>query len=181
MGPLRLTLCTGLLAACALTPAAHAADGHGVSVTPSTAAPGAEIALRVTGCRGTSGTASSPAFAGDAELSPHRGALMGGTRVDAAAKPGSYDVRVRCADAETGARITVVAKGAAPTAPAPTAPASPVAPVPAGGGGTAHLASADDEAQQEGPGTGHAVTGLVLAGVAATAVTLLARRRRGAD
>ncbi|MDH6702245.1 hypothetical protein [Streptomyces sp. MAA16] len=174
MGSLRLTLCTGMLAACAVTPVAHAADGRGVLVTPASPAPGGEVALRVTGCPGGSGTATSTAFAGDAELTPHRGALAGGTRVDTATAPGSYDVSIRCADVEIRGAITVVARGSASAAPA-----SPVAPVPAGGGGTAHLA---DDAEQEGPGIGHAVTGLALAGVAAAAVALRgARRRRGAD
>ncbi|KAA0930388.1 hypothetical protein [Streptomyces apricus] len=58
------------------------------------------------------------------------------------------------------------------------APASPVAPVHAGGGGTSRLAAA--EARSEGPGTRHAVVGLVLAGVAAVAVAVRsARRARG--
>ncbi|MCX4908423.1 hypothetical protein [Streptomyces sp. NBC_00878] len=61
---------------------------------------------------------------------------------------------------------------------APVAPASPVAPVQAGGGGTARLAVVD--ARAEGPGTGHAVVGLVLAGVAAVVVVVRsARRGRG--
>ncbi|MEU9892924.1 hypothetical protein ACIBCS_09030 [Streptomyces phaeochromogenes] len=56
--------------------------------------------------------------------------------------------------------------------------ASPVAPVHAGGGGTARLAVVD--ARSEGPGTRHAVVGLVLAGVAAVAVAVRsARRSRG--
>ncbi|MFC4500485.1 MULTISPECIES: hypothetical protein [Streptomyces] len=77
----------------------------------------------------------------------------------------------------------------------PVAPASPTAPVHAGGGGTATLAdgvAADpgesgasddsfDEARVEGPGTAQAVTGLVLAGVAATVVAYRGYRgvRRG--
>ena len=63
---------------------------------------------------------------------------------------------------------------------APAAPASPVAPVQAGGGGTSRLAAVD--ASSEGPGTRHAVIGLVLAGVAAVAVAVRsARRGRGGD
>ena len=54
------------------------------------------------------------------------------------------------------------------------APASPVAPVRAGGGGTARAA----ETRSEGPGTRHAVVGLVLAGVAAVSV-VVGRARRG--
>ncbi|MBZ3901014.1 hypothetical protein [Streptomyces griseiscabiei] len=79
--------------------------------------------------------------------------------------------------------------------PRPSAPASPVAPVRAGGGGAAaDLAAADlagargpagpagsmDNARHAGPGTRHAVVGLVLAGVAAVAVVARgARRSRG--
>ncbi|MFJ8936333.1 hypothetical protein ACIRL0_11520 [Streptomyces sp. NPDC102365] len=70
---------------------------------------------------------------------------------------------------------------ASPVAPASRiapAPASPVAPVHAGGGGTSRLAAA--ETRSEGPGTRHAVVGLVLAGVAAVAVAFRsARRSRG--
>ncbi|MDX3694184.1 hypothetical protein PV726_28370 [Streptomyces europaeiscabiei] len=79
--------------------------------------------------------------------------------------------------------------------PRPSSPASPVAPVRAGGGGAAaRLAAADpadargsaetansmDDARHAGPGTRHAVVGLVLAGVAAVAVVARgARRGRG--
>ncbi|MDX3619471.1 hypothetical protein [Streptomyces europaeiscabiei] len=79
--------------------------------------------------------------------------------------------------------------------PRPSSPASPVAPVRAGGGGAAaRLAAADpagargsadpansmDDARRAGPGTRHAVVGLVLAGVAAAAVVARgARRGRG--
>ncbi|MGP4051541.1 hypothetical protein [Streptomyces sp. 2A115] len=60
----------------------------------------------------------------------------------------------------------------------PDTPESPVAPVHAGGGGAAPLAAV--EAESEGPGTPHAVVGLVLAGVAAVAVAVRsARRGRG--
>jgi hypothetical protein len=48
--------------------------------------------------------------------------------------------------------------------------------VEAGGGGTARLTAA--ETRETGPGTGHVVTGLVLAGVAALAVVLGGVRRR---
>ncbi|MFR9797444.1 hypothetical protein ACL02U_16265 [Streptomyces sp. MS06] len=72
-----------------------------------------------------------------------------------------------------------------PPAPAPgrasaAASASPVAPVRAGGGGAARLVAA--EARVHGPGTVHAVIGLVLAGVAAVAVAVRSvRRDRGTD
>lgn len=39
MGSLRLTLCSAALAVTVLTPAAHAADGGSVTVTPSSPPP----------------------------------------------------------------------------------------------------------------------------------------------
>ncbi|MDL5201770.1 hypothetical protein [Streptomyces sp. ALI-76-A] len=177
MGFLRLTLCATTLALAALTPAAYAADGGSVSVTPSSPAPGAEIALRVSGCAGKTATAASAAFVAQARLSGADGTLAGETRIRSSIEPGSYPVRIVCADFRVQGTITVGHGSALPTGqPAtPTAPASPVAPVRAGGGGAAHLSAADD--RETGPGTGHAVTGLVLATVAATAVVLLGGRR----
>ncbi|MFE9096347.1 hypothetical protein [Streptomyces sp. NPDC007264] len=62
----------------------------------------------------------------------------------------------------------------------PSAPSSPVAPVPAGGGGTARVASSG--ARNTGPGVGQAVIGLVLASAAAVAVFARgARRDPGAE
>jgi len=180
MGSLRLTLCAGLLGACALTPAAHAADGGGgnVSVTPTSPAAGADVALRVTGCSGKTATAVSSAFVADAHLAGTSGTLAGETRVRSTAEPGSYDVKITCADFEIKGHITVVAQGAQPATPVtPVNPAaSPVAPVHAGGGGTAHFASVDS--RSTGPGTAHAVTGLILAATAAVAVALMGGRRR---
>jgi hypothetical protein len=172
----------------------YAADGGGagISVTPSSPAPGTDVALRVTGCSGKAGTAASTAFVADVRLAGTDGTLAGDTRVRASAGPGSYDVRVTCAGFVIKGKITVVSNSPShlqsPSAPEPSAsraapavpltPASPVAPVPAGGGGTAHFASAD--ARAAAPGAGHAITGLVLMGVAAAAVAVLsARRSRG--
>ncbi|UUU22415.1 hypothetical protein [Streptomyces sp. DSM 40750] len=69
----------------------------------------------------------------------------------------------------------------------PSSPASPVAPVRAGGGGVAAQLAASqdatdpvdsmDDARHTGPGTRHAVVGLVLAGVAAVAVVARGARR----
>ncbi|MFF5492078.1 hypothetical protein [Streptomyces aquilus] len=180
MGSLRLTLCAGLLGVAFLTPVAHAADGGGVAVTPSSPAPGTDVALRVSGCASSrTGTAVSAAFVAEVRLTGADGTLVGETRVRTELKAGSYDVRISCGDVSRSGALTVVETSAqsseAPTRPAPYA--SPVAPVLAGGGGTArHLASAT------GPGTAHAVTGLVLAGVAAAAVALRrSRRSRGSD
>ncbi|MFF9273647.1 hypothetical protein [Streptomyces griseosporeus] len=184
MGRLNMTLCAAAAAAAALLPvaptasaasAASTASGSGdreVSVTPSTPAAGADVALRVRGCSGMTGTAVSSAFVADVHLAGADGTLAGETKVRSTLRPGPYDVKITCADFTIKGSITVVAPGAQPH---PTAPASPVAPVPAGGGGTARLAVSPSHA--EGPGTAHAVTGLVLAGVAAVAVALRSARR----
>jgi hypothetical protein len=85
---------------------------------------------------------------------------------------------VACGDTSRTGTVTVVRKDAEHSVrhgPQPSAPASPVAPVRAGGGGVEHLAMVD--ARAAGPGTAHTVTGLVLAGVAATAVALRSARR----
>ncbi|WP_051827478.1 hypothetical protein [Streptomyces bicolor] len=179
MGSLRVTLCAiAALGAVAVAPAAHAADG-GVSVSPSSPHPGSDIALRVSGCPGKTATAVSAAFVADARLTVgDDGALVGESRVRSTLTAGTYDVRVACGGTAAKGAVTVVRKGAERSGrqgPQPSAPASPVAPVRAGGGGTAQLAVVD--ARAAGPGTAHTVTGLVLAGVAATAVALRSARR----
>jgi hypothetical protein len=183
MRSLRLTLCTGLMLATALTPAAYAVDGGGgIAVTPSSPAPGTDIALKVTGCTAETATAVSAAFVTEARLTVVDGTLIGETRVRTSIAAGTYDVKVTCAGTERKAALTVV-DGASESG-RPTAPASPVAPVHAGGGGTAHLAgvNAGEDADATGPGTGHAVIGLVLAAAAAVVVVLRsARRSRGTD
>lgn len=184
MGSLRLTLCTGLLAACALAPGApYAADGGGagVSVVPSSPAPGTDIALHATGCPARTGTAASPAFVADARLTGTDGTLTGDTRVRTSLQPGSYGVTLTCADTVINGRITVVSQTQR-QAPSQTLQHGPAAalPVDANGGAAAHFASVD--VRGAGPGTGQAITGLVLAGVAAATVGLLrTHRRRGTD
>ncbi|MEU1008380.1 MULTISPECIES: hypothetical protein [unclassified Streptomyces] len=183
MGSLRLTLCTGLLAAAtsaAVAPAAHAADGGSVSVTPAVPAPGDDITLRVSGCTGEQGTAASSAFVTDARLTGAQGSLTGETRVRSALTPGAYTVKVSCAGSVRTGTITVTEAGGTGRAEEPVEPpagtASPIAPVPAGGGGTAHFATVATSGS--GPDTLQAVTGLALAGIAAVAVGLRARRSR---
>ena len=163
MGWLRITLCTGILAATAFVPAAHAADEGGVSVTPATPGPGGKIVLRVNGCSGKTGVASSDVFAGEARLAGTGGFLVGEGRIRPSATPGTYGVTVTCGGTAIRGALTVVP---ASEAHAPD-PASPLAPVAAGGGAPTHLAA--------GPGTAHAVTGLLLAGAAAAAVAFLPR------
>ncbi|MQY32248.1 hypothetical protein SRB17_01910 [Streptomyces sp. RB17] len=186
MGSLRLTLCTGFLAVAAFAPAAHAADGGSVSVTPAAPAPGTDVSVRVHGCSGPQGTAVSTAFVTDARLTGSEGTLSGETRVRSSLKVGAYDVRVTCADYVITGKITVVGGGTAPGQTAgqyadpgrgPAGATSPVAPVPAGGGGTAHFATV--ATTESGPDTAQTVTGLALAGIAAVAVALRARRNRG--
>lgn len=184
MGSLRLTVCTGLLAAAvsaAVTPAALAADGGSVSVTPASPAPGDDITLRVSGCTGEQGTAVSSAFVADARLTGARGSLTGETRVRSALTPGSYTVKVSCAGSVRTGTITVTEAGGAgrpeESLEPPAGTASPIAPVPAGGGGAAHFATVATSGS--GPDTVQAVTGLALAGIAAVAVGLRARRSSG--
>lgn len=180
MGSTKVTLCAGMAAVVlALTPGAYAADGGGISVNPASPTPGGDVALRVTGCAEKTASAVSAAFVTDVRLtvSGAEGTLVGESRIRSSLEIGSYDVTVTCGEA----RRTV----SLPVGKTPVTPASPVAPVKAGGGGTAVQlaeAEADDGADTTGPGRTHAVIGLVLAGVAATAVALRsARRSRGTD
>ncbi|MFJ9902697.1 hypothetical protein ACIRVK_07295 [Streptomyces sp. NPDC101152] len=176
MGSARITLCAAALAVVAFAPTAYAQDG-GVWVNPATPVPGSDVALRVSGCAEKTATAVSAAFVADARLSVADGALVGETRVRSSLTVGTYDVTVTCGTSRRTSTLTVGQDTARPSAPA-NVPASPVAPVHAGGGGTARLSSSGVRAA--GPGTAHAVTGLVLAGVAAAAVAVLGgRRRRG--
>lgn len=176
MGSLKVTLCAGAaVVLAALTPTAYAADGGDVSVTPASPAPGADVALKISGCAGTTGSAASAAFVADAKLVGAAGTLAGETRVRTSLEPGSYDVKITCGSVTVKGAIKVVADASQPPSAPPSGLASPVAPVHAGGGGTAHLAAVD--ARAAGPGTAHAVVGLLLAGVAAAAVALRSARR----
>ncbi|MFF7972765.1 hypothetical protein [Streptomyces sp. NPDC007905] len=184
MGSLRLTLCTGILAVAALTPAAYAADdGRGITVTPASPAPGDDVSLRVRGCTGAQATAASAAFVSDARLTGSQGSMGGETRVRSSLEPGAYGVRISCAGVVMTGTITVVDRSSGQSTGQDTAPntaASPVAPVHAGGGGTAHFATVATSGS--GPDTVQAVTGLALAGIAAAAVgSRGARRSRGTD
>ncbi|GGW78168.1 hypothetical protein [Streptomyces lomondensis] len=109
MGSLRVTLCTIVLAAAALTPAAYAADSGGVSVIPATPAPGGDLTLRVTGCAQRTAVASSAAFVADARLTVTGGEreLAGETRVRSTLRAGTYAVKVTCGDAERTGTLTV--------------------------------------------------------------------------
>jgi hypothetical protein len=184
--------------ATALTPTASAADGSGggggggIAVTPSSPAPGTDIALRVSGCAARSATAVSAAFVAEARLTGVDGTLSGETRVRTSLEAGSYGVTVTCGGTDREAALTVVAGSPRSDGAShrPTAHASPVAPVRAGGGGTAHLAADNglgttlgtpvntvDDSRAAVPGVGHTAIGLILAAAAAVAVVLRSARR----
>lgn len=72
MGSLKVTLCAGAALTAVLGPiatAAHAADGGGVSVSPSTPVPGSDVRLRVSDCTEKTAVAVSAAFVSDVKLS----------------------------------------------------------------------------------------------------------------
>ncbi|MFJ8827324.1 hypothetical protein ACIREE_36855 [Streptomyces sp. NPDC102467] len=158
----------------AAAPAAAAGDtgrGGNVSVTPGTVSAGAEIDLRVSGCDGTTGRAHSDAFVAPGVLAPSadQPTLFAEARVKSSVAPGTYEVEVACdgVDGKVKGAVQVLPGSASPAA-------SPTALVHAGGGGAAaRLAAAP-----EGPGTRHAVIGLVLTAIAAVAVALRSVRRR---
>ncbi|MEU5954023.1 hypothetical protein [Streptomyces sp. NPDC047525] len=156
-----------------VTTPAHAHDEGKVhaTVTPSSADPGAKVEISVTGCDGTTGSAGSGAFTGDAKLTGRDGdkyALNGSAKIRDGVE-GSYDVTVIC-DGHPHQGVGTVQVGRHQQ--------EPVSPVRAGGGGTAQLAA---HSQETGPGTRHAVIGLVLAGVAAVAVAFRSVRRRRSE
>ncbi|MGW1891617.1 hypothetical protein ACWCP6_15380 [Streptomyces sp. NPDC002004] len=164
--------------------AAHAVGGGTVTANPSAARPGAEVDLNVSGCHGAGGRADSDAFVAPADLAPSGGAappaaaaptaglptLVAQARVRSSIAPGDHAITVTCEDT----RITGTLHVVDPARPAP----SPTAPVSAGGGGTAPISVAGERAEDNGPGAVQTVTGLVLAGVAATVVAFRSARRR---
>ncbi|MEU3740268.1 hypothetical protein AB0E78_24800 [Streptomyces sp. NPDC032198] len=156
----------------ATTPA-HAHDEGKVhaTVSPASAASGAKVEISVDGCDGTTGSAGSGAFTGDAKLTGRDGDKysLNGSATIRDGVTGSYDVTIVCdGHPHQGAGTVRVVQHHS----------EPVSPVRAGGGGTAQLAAHTEEA---GPGTRHAVIGLVLAGVAAVAVALRSVRRRRSE
>lgn len=198
-------LLTAVTALAPLT--AHAAEGTGgtVSVSPESPAPGGDIALRLTGCDGGTATAVSAAFVSEARLTGSGGTVTGETRIRTSLKIGAYAVQITCGDRTARGNIQVAEHRTGTdsgtdsdtdtgtgtdtdtdtdtdsdpaTAPHPSTPPSPTAPVRAGGGGaSAHLTPTAADADREGPGTAHAITGLLLAGAAAVAVILRGARK----
>ncbi|GAA1355237.1 hypothetical protein [Streptomyces beijiangensis] len=171
----RVTFCAAAIAAAALLPvtAAGAATGDSestgsVTVTPSVIAPGGVADLRVSVCSGEKAVGTSDAFVSEAQFAPAAdGGLFAEMKVRSDASAKEFPITVKCQDsAGTASGIITVVRSSA----------TPVAPVHAGGGGAALLAA--QGAHEEGPGTRHAVIGLVLAGVAAVAVAGRSVRRR---
>ncbi|MFD3663521.1 hypothetical protein ACFWVF_23535 [Streptomyces sp. NPDC058659] len=182
---------------------AYAHDGVKATVTPSTASPGADVDVRVKGCKGTTGAAKSQAFVADVELTGRDGGgspLFGDTTIKSGLEDGTYKVTVTCDGHDHRDVGTVQVKHHKPTekpthrptekpthkpTEKPTHHASPVAPVRAGGGGTAAFAApaAPGVAQtttESGLGTPYTLLGLGMAAIAAVAVAFRSSRRRAA-
>ncbi|MFB7448520.1 hypothetical protein [Streptomyces sp. NPDC056194] len=165
---------------------AYAHDGVKVTVTPSTASPGAEVDVRVQGCKGTTGAAKSKAFVADAELTGRDGGgkpLFGDTTIRSGLKDGTYEVGVTCDGHDHRDVGAVQVRHRQEPTHRPTHHATPIAPVRAGGGGTAAFAApaAPGVAQttsESGLGTPYTLLGLGMAAIAAVAVAFRSSRRR---
>ncbi|MFH8734725.1 MULTISPECIES: hypothetical protein [unclassified Streptomyces] len=167
--------------------AAHAEGGGSdgstgsITVTPYAPAPGTQVDLRVSGCKDSRGKVYSDAFEtpGDLARSADQPTLTTQARIRSSATPGVYEIKVTCDGADDKVRGSV--QVLQPGRPTPT----PTAAVHAGGGGTAQVTAAHTTeiagVRGEGPGTRHAVIGLVLAAVAAVAVAFRGVRRRRSD
>ncbi|MEV0319061.1 hypothetical protein ACIBKX_05995 [Streptomyces sp. NPDC050658] len=161
----------GVLPVAAVPAYAHDQGKVHATVTPSSAPPGSRVEVSVTGCEGTTGSAGSGAFTDDAKLTGRDGDKysLNGSAMIKQGVSGTYDITVTCDGHPHQGVGTVRVISHNP---------EPVSPVRAGGGGTAQLAGTAEEA---GPGTRHAVIGLVLAGVAAVAVAFRSVRRRRSE
>ncbi|MGW8765033.1 hypothetical protein ACWGN5_21255 [Streptomyces sp. NPDC055815] len=165
---------------------AYAHDGVKATVTPSTASPGADVDVRVQGCKGTTGAATSTAFVADAELTGRDGGgnpLFGDTTLRSGLQDGTYKVSVTCDGHDHRDVGTVRIQHHQEPTHRPTHHATPVAPVRAGGGGTAAFAApvAPGVAQttsESGLGTPYTLLGLGMAAIAAVAVAFRSSSRR---
>ncbi|MFE0690095.1 hypothetical protein ACFV0Z_18335 [Streptomyces xiamenensis] len=216
--PAGLALCTLSMTLAVLAPAgaAFAAGGGGegererghgeVRISPAAPRPGEEVVLRVTGCRGKSGTAHSEAFVAEAVLAPStEGGLFGEARVSSTVAAGTYRVDVSCdgEDRAVTGELTVAGSGGGghdkergheredereqgrehererdhEQEAAPSLPSRPSAPVRAGGGGTATAVAGEQDRVPTAP-TALTVLSGVLAAVAALTVRRLRARER---
>ncbi|MZE71327.1 hypothetical protein GTW93_20550, partial [Streptomyces sp. SID5789] len=95
----------------------YATDGGGVSVSPSSPAPGGDVELRVPDCTERTAVAVSAAFVSEARLTvaADDGVLVGTGTVRSGMEAGVYAVRVTCGgDAREG---TVNVERRRPAAP----------------------------------------------------------------
>lgn len=195
-GPIALRA-AGAAAILVLAPTAgtaFAGDGVKVTVTPSTVKPGADVEIRVQGCKGSTGAATSHAFVADAELTRFGGehALFGDTTIKSGLQKGTYKVSVSCDGREHRDVGVVHVEKHRPetTHPAtlepthrPTYHPSPIAPVKAGGGGAAMAVPAPaapgvaQTTTESGLGTPYTLVGLGMAAIAAVAVAFRSARR----
>ncbi|MFC8272343.1 hypothetical protein ACFUJR_07325 [Streptomyces sp. NPDC057271] len=171
---------------------AFAGDGVKATVTPATAKPGADVEVRVQGCKGTTGTATSKAFVAAADLTAaHGGAhgLSGDTTVSSGLASGTYQVSVVCDGREhRDVGVVHVQKHQPHPTHEPTHHSTPYAPVRAGGGGAALAVPAAppvapgvaQTTSENGLGTPYTLVGLGLAAIASVAVAVRSARRRGA-
>ncbi|MEV4435250.1 hypothetical protein [Streptomyces sp. NPDC049555] len=116
MDAVRFALCGAVTAALTVCAGpAHAHDGPALrsgtlQLAPVSGRPGGEVRLRVSGCAGERGTASSEAFVTDARLAKGTTGLFAEATIRRAVRPGTYPVKVTCAgtDATADGRLTVV-------------------------------------------------------------------------
>ncbi|MGW6567405.1 hypothetical protein [Streptomyces sp. NPDC054975] len=195
-GPIALRA-AGAAVILVLAPSAGTAFAGGdvkVTVTPSTVRPGADVDIRVQGCKGTTGAARSKAFVAEAELTGRDGGypLYGDTTIKSGLERGTYKVGVTC-DGREHRDVGVVHVEKHKPEPThdpthkPTHHPSPYAPVKAGGGGAALGVPAAPVApgvaqttSENGLGTPYTLVGLGLAAIAAVAVAFRSARSRQA-
>ncbi|MER7954534.1 hypothetical protein [Streptomyces sp. NPDC096030] len=209
-GPIALRA-AGAAAILVLAPTAgtaFAGDGVKATVHPATAKPGADVEVRVQGCKGTTGAASSKAFVAAADLTGAYGGghgLSGDTTIRSGLASGTYKVSVTC-DGREHRDVGVVHVEKHKPQPThrptheptyepthrpthePTHHSTPYAPVRAGGGGAALAVPAvppvapgvAQTTSENGLGTPYTLVGLGLAAIASVAVAVRSARRRGA-
>ncbi len=101
-------------------------------MVPAAPVPGADVALKVTGCDAREAVAQSPVLVSDARLTPDGDGLTGDGRVRSTLTAGTYTVTVACDGTEHKGTVEVVRKRTPAAAAGPSAHPSPVAPVNAG-------------------------------------------------
>ncbi|ARZ69960.1 hypothetical protein M1P56_03740 [Streptomyces sp. HU2014] len=81
-----------------------------IEMTPVTSHPGAQVQLRLGGCGGDRGIATSEAFVADTRLNRDSAGLFAEATVRSTVAPGTYAVRVHCDghDAVAEGRLTIV-------------------------------------------------------------------------